>query len=254
MANQLVNVELFKAGVDAKLGRARKLLQFVEQESAEGLQVGTFNVVTNEYIGDATVVLAGQQIPLSQMIQAKTAVTFEKLAKGVAVTDEEKKQAFGDPVANAENQTALAIDRKAEDKVANLLKQATFSVNVVALNAEAVLEAIGVMGEGIEDAPYFLAVNPVDYASLQKELKASDNTALNNAVFGATFVLSTKVDEGEAYLIQEGAIKEVIQKDTDVEISRNAGKKQDEIYTDKIHAVYIQDQAKIVRLAIVAGV
>ena len=55
-------------------------------------------------------------------------------------------------------------------------------------------------------------------------------------------------------MIQEGAIKEVIQKDTDVEISRNAGKKQDEIYTDKIHAVYIQDQAKIVRLAIVAGV
>lgn len=252
MVNQLVNTEIFRAGVESKLGLRRKLTQFVEQESVEGLQVGTFNVVTNQYIGDADVIGAGQQIPLSQMVQAKTAVTFEKLAKGVAVTDEEKKQAFGDPVGNAEEQTVRAIDGKAEAKLASLLDTATFSVEATAIDGQAVLDAIAVMGEGIEDAPYFLVVRPEDYSEIQKELKASDNTALQGAVYGANMVLSTRIAEGSAFLVQEGAIKEVMQKSVDVEVSRNAGKKQDEIYTDMIHAVYIQDQAKLVKIAVPA--
>ena len=247
MANQLVNAELFRAGVDEKLGK-RKLLQFVDVESVSGLQVGTFNVITNEDIGDATVVPAGTQIPLAEMKQSKKPVTFEKLAKGVAITDEEKKQAFGDPVGNAEEQTAKAIDGKAEAKIADLLASATFSVETVALDSEAILDAIAVMGEGIEDAPYFLVVTPATYAELQKEL--GQKFVLNNNPFGANFVMSTRIADGEAYLVQEGAIKEVRQKDLDIEVSRNAGKKQDEVYTDVIHAVYIQDQSKIVKISV----
>lgn len=247
MANKLVNVELFRAGVDEKLGK-RKLAQFVDVESVEGLQVGTFNVVTNGYIGDATVVPAGAQIPLTDMQQTKTPVSFEKIAKGVAVTDEEKKQTFGDPVGQAEEQTARAIDGKAEAKIAELLKTATFSVEVVALDSGAILDAIAVMGEGIEDAPYYLVVTPATYAELQKEL--GQNFVLNNNPFGATFVMSTRIEDGVAYLIQEGAVKEVRQKALDIEVSRNAGKKQDEVYTDMIHAVYIQDQSKIVKITV----
>ena len=246
----LVKVDLFKAGIDAKLGQNRKLMQFVEQESAEGLQVGTFQVVTNTYVGDATVIAAGQAIPLSDLTQEKTPVKFEKIGKGVAVTDEDRRQAFGDPVANAENQTVQAIDGKAEAKVATAMKGAKFSIEVLALDSEAILGAIEVMGEGIEDAPYFLAVHPSVYAGLQKEMGADFN--LNNNPFGATIVMSSRLDNDEAYLIQEGALKEIIQKDTDVEVARNASKKQDEIYTDKIHAVYIQDQAKLVKI-VVAG-
>lgn len=248
MANQLVNVDIFKAGVESKLGQRRKLTQFVDQESVEGLQVGTFNVVTNQYIGDATVIAAGAQIPLSQMVQEKQAVTFEKLAKGVAVTDEEKKQTFGDPVGNAEDQTVRAIDGAAEGKLASLLDTASFSVQATAIDGQAVLDALAIMGEGIEDAPYFLVVRPEDYATLQKELKASDNTSLQNAVYGANLVLSSRIAADTAFLIQEGAIKEVIQKSLDVEVERNAGKKQDEIYTDVIHAAFIQDQSKLVKI------
>lgn len=249
MANQLVNAELFKNGVESKLGKKRKLLQFVEQESVEGVQVGTVNLITNEYIGDATVIPAGTQIPLTNMKQTKTPVTFEKIAKGVAVTDEEKKQGFGDPVGNAEDQTVQAINGKAEAKLAEALKTATFSVEAVALDSEAIIDAIGVMGEGIEDAPYSLVVSIADYAELQKELKGT-GTDLNNNPFGATVVMSSRLETGEAYLVQQGAIKELIQKDVDVEVSRNAGKKQDEIYTDLIHAVYVQDQSKLVKIAV----
>lgn len=248
MANQLVNAQLFKEGVDSKLGLNRKLAQFVEVESVEGLQVGKFNIVTNQYIGDAEVVPAGTQIPLTDLVQDTKEVSFEKIAKGVAVTDEEKKQTFGDPVGNAENQTVKAIDGKAEAKVADLLKTAKFTVEAEALNSTAILDAIAVMGEGIEDAPYFLVVTPATYAELQKEL--GQNFVLNNNPFGAEFVMSTRIEEGVAYLVQEGAIKEVVQKGTDVEVERNAGKKQDEIYTDRIHAVYIQDESKLVRISV----
>lgn len=248
MANQLVNEQVFKAGVESKLGQKRKLVQFVEQESVENLQVGTFNVVTNEYIGDAEVLAHGAQIPLSDMVQTKTPVTFEQIGKGVAVTDVEKKQAFGDPVGNAEAQTIKAIDGKAEAKLADLLATAKFSIEALALDSEAILDAIAVMGEGIEDAPYFLVVTPSAYGELQKEV--GKDFSLNNNPFGATIVLSTRISESNAYLIQEGAVKEVLQKGVDVEVTRNASHKRDEIYTDQIHAVYIQDQAKVVKIVV----
>lgn len=248
MANTLISVDVFKAGLTGKLGGNRKLVQFVEQESASGLQVGTFKLVTNDYVGDATVVPAGTQIELADLKQSKTDVTFEKVAKGVAVTDEEKAQTFGDPVGNAENQVAASIDGKMEAKIAELLNTAKFSVEyATALDGNAILDAIGAMGEGIENAPYYLVVTPADYATLQKAVGFEFN--LNNNPFGATIVMSSRITTGTAFLIQKGAVKEIVQTDTDVEVARNAGKKQDEIYADRIHAVYIQDQSKIVKIA-----
>lgn len=250
MANTLVNADIFKAGLESKLGARRKLLQFVEQESVENMQVGKVNLVTNDYIGDAVVVSAGAPIPVTDMKQTKTEVTFEKIAKGVKVTDEEMKQGFGDPVGNAEDQTVLAIDGKMEAKVADALRTATFSVEDVALDSDVIIDAIGAMGENIEDAPYFLVVAVADYAKLQKELKGT-GTDLNNNPFGATVIMSSRLEAGEAYLVQEGALKELVQKDTDVETERKAGEKSTYVYTDKIHGVYIQDQSKIVKISVV---
>lgn len=252
MANTLINVELFKAGVEAKLGGKRKLAQFVEQESAEGLQVGKFNLVANEYVGDATVVGAGLTIPVTDLTQTKKEVSFEKIAKGVKVTDEDMKQGFGDPVGNAENQTVLAIDGKMEAKVADLLAEATFKVeydSVEGLTAGTVLEAVGALGENLEDAPYFLVTNPANFADLQAFIKPTDNTALNGTIYGAGIVMSSRIPAGEMALVQIGAIKEVIQKNVDVEPERKAGEKSTYIYTDKIHAVYIQDASKLIYIA-----
>ena len=249
MANTLINVELFKAGVEGKLGGKRKLAQFVEVEPAEGLQVGTFNLVANEYVGDATVVGAGTAIPVSTLVQTKKPVKFEKIAKGVKVTDEDMRQGFGDPVGNAEDQTALAIDGKMEAKVADLLKASTFTVEydkLKSITAETILEAIGTMGEALEDAPYFLVVNPANFATLQSFIKPSDNTALNGTIYGAGVVMSTRIPAGEMALVQHGAIKEIVQKDVDVEPERKAGEKSTYIYTDKIHAVYLADASKLV--------
>lgn len=249
MVQTLINVELFKAGVEAQLGGRKKLHQFVETESAEGLQVGTFQLVTNEYVGDATVVGAGQPIPVSDLIQTKTPVTFEKIAKGVKLNDEEMRQKFGDPVGNAENQTVAAIEGKMEAKVAALLKTSTFHVEYAlggAINGAVVLEAVGTLGEALEDAPYYLVVNPADYAGLQADIKPTDNTELQGKVYGAGVIMSARIPAGEAALIQQGAVKEIVQKDVDVEPKRDASTKSTEIFTDKIHAVYIADASKLV--------
>lgn len=249
MSNTLLNVELFKEGVQAKLEGKTKLHQFVETENAENLQVGTFNIVTNDYVGDATVVEAGAKIPLTDLVQKKTPVTFEKIAKGVRVTDEEMRQTFGDPVGNAEKQTVASISGKMEAKISDLFEQAKFSVNYTAgtpIDSNAVLTAITVMGEAIEDAPYFVVVNPVDFGNLQRDLKSSDNTALQGLAYGAGIIMSSRVKAGNAILIQKGAIAEIVQKDVDVELQRDASTKSTEIYTDKIHAVYIKDQSKLV--------
>lgn len=249
MANGLINVDLFKAGVEGKFGAKRKLAQFVEQESAEGLQVHTVNMVTNDYIGDATVVAKGGKIPLADLVQTKTPVTFEKLAKGVKVTDEEVKQAFGDVLGNAENQTVKAIENAMEVKIATLLKTAKTSQEYTGeFGADVVLDAIGAFGENYEGEENFLLVNPVDHAKLQKEIKGFDNTGIQSQLYGATLVMTSRVEAGEAYIIQKGAIKEFVQKDIEVEPSRDASTKSTEIYTDKIYGVYIQDQSKILAI------
>lgn len=249
MVQKLINVELFKAGVDGKFGN-RKLHAFVETESAENLQVGTFNIVTNQYVGDATVVAKGATIPLTDLVQEERAVSFSKLAKGVKVTDEEMKQAFGDPSGNAENQTVKAIEGAQDKAVADLLKTAKFGVEYTTakLTETAILDAISAMGEGIEDAPYFLLVNPADYSALSSIVKPSDKSELIGQVYGAGLVMSNRIDANTAFLVQEGAIKEIVQKDTDVELERKASNKSTEIYTDKIYAVYIQDEAKLVKI------
>lgn len=254
MANKLINVEVFKAGVDAKLGAGRKFAQFVESESVEGLQAHTVNMITNDYIGDATVVAQGAKIPVSDLAQTKTPVKFEKIAKGVKITDEELNQTFGDTLANAEKQTVAAIESKMEAKVAELFQSAKFKVEAEAIDAAAVLSAITAMGEQFEEGANFLLVNPSDFANLQAVIKPSDNSELQGSVFGIGLIMSTRIDAGEAVLIQAGAIKELVQKETDVEPARVAGEKSTEIYTDKIHGVYIQDQSKLVLITAPVGV
>ncbi|MEB6213521.1 hypothetical protein MXL49_16695 [Enterococcus casseliflavus] len=246
MANGLINVELFKAGVEGKFGANRKMAQFVESESAEGLQVHTVNIATNDYIGDATVVAPGAEIPVTDMKQTKTPVTFEKLAKGVKVTDEELKQTFGDVLGNAENQTVKSIESAMEAKIAGLFDSAKFSVEYEGeFGAPTILSAIGAFGEAYEDAENYLLVNPKDFANLQADIKAYDNTTMQGLLYGAKLVMSTRITEGEAVLIQKGAIKELVQKDVDVEPQRDASTKSTKIFTDKIYAVYIQDQSKL---------
>lgn len=253
MANKLINVTAFKAGVESKLGAKRKFAQFVETELVEDLVASTVEIVTNDYVGDATVVAKGAKIPVSDLAQTKTSVTFEKIAKGVKVADEELKQTFGDALGNAENQTVNAIDNKMEAKVAELFATAKFKVEATEVNSEAVLDAITAMAEGFEDADNYLVVAPADYSKLQKEIKASDNSVIQDSIFGVKLVMSTRIEAGNAVLIQEGAIKELVQKDTDVEPSRVAGEKSTEIFTDKIHGVYIQDQSKLVYITAPIG-
>lgn len=249
MANGLINVDLFKAGVEGKLGAKRKLAQFVESESVEGLQAHTINMITNDYVGDATVVVKGGKIPLADLRQTKTPVSFEKLAKGVKVADEEVKQGFGDVLGNAENQTVKAIENAMEAKIADLLKTAQATKEYTGeFGASVVLDAIGAFGENYEGEENFLLVNPVDHANLQKEIKGYDNTGIQAQVYGATLVMSSRVEAGKPYIIQKGAIKEFVQKDVEVETSRDASTKSTEIYTDKIYGVYIQDQSKILAI------
>lgn len=248
MANTVVNVEVFQAGVEGKLGTKRKLSQFVETEVVEGLQAHTVNVVTNDYVGDAVVVPAGDKIPVTDLKQTKVPVTFEKIAKGVRVTDEELNQAFGDALGNAENQTVVAIDSAMEAKVATAIAGAKLTseyTKVDGFTTKAILTAMGAFGENLENDENYLVVNPVDYANLQDSIKASDKAVLNETIYGLNLVMSSRVKAGEAIIIQNGALKELVQKETDVEVARDASTKSTSIFTDKIYGVYIQDQSKL---------
>lgn len=250
MANQLINVELFRGGVERQLGGKKKLRKFVESESVEGLQAHTINLITNEYVGDATVIASGAAIPVTDLVQTEKAVTFKHIGKGVRVYDTELKQKFGDALGNAEKQTVAAIDGAMEAEVAKLLKEATFKYeydSAEGLSADVILEAIGVMGEAIEDAEYYVVVNPKDLPAVQRGL-IPDARSLNGTVYGAHIEMSSRVEAGKPYLIQYGAIKEFVQKETDVEPSREASIKATEIYTDKIYGAFIQDASKIVAI------
>lgn len=246
MANKLVNVELFKAGVEEKLGMNRKLYSLVESESVSNVQVGTINLVTNEYVGDAVVVAKGKEIPVSDLVQTTTPVKFEKIAKGVEIADEEANSGFGDVVGNAQNQTVMAIDGAMEAQVAKLLESATVVAEKTKVDTAGVLQAISTFGDHYDTAPAYLIVNPADYAALQGEVAV--NNELVPTIFGAEIIMSNRIDAGAAYLVQQGAIKEFIQKDTQVEDERDASRKTTGIFTDKIYGAYVADASKLVKI------
>ena len=248
--HDLINVEVFAQGVTEKLAGKLKAIPYAYRESFEGQQVGSIKVPKTAYIGDASVVAKGEEIPFTALSQSSVDVPLEKFAQATEIADEDARGGFGQPLSIAENQLVASIAGGMENKVISELQKATLKVEAAKADYNAVLEALGKMGDSIEDAPYFLLYNPAQFQDLQEGVVTSDKTGVLPKIAGAEIVMSNKVPAGELFLVQNGVVGIYSAKEVNVEDQRDASRAVTELVATEMAAIHLRDESKVVHITI----
>lgn len=212
------------------------------------------------YIGDATVVLEGCDIPIGQLTETSASATIYKAGRGVQITDEAILSGYGDPLGESVKQLTMAIAAKVDkDMLTTMEGIATGMTHAItgALSADGIADALVKFGEDI-DGEKVLLVSPADYAILRKAddwCPASEiaaNLIIKGAVgmiHGCQVVISNKLNtKKEAFIVKPGALALFMKRDTMVESDRDIINKSTVVTADKHYCTYLYDASKAIKI------
>ena len=188
------------------------------------------------YIGAASSVSEGQDIPISQLTQSTTPVKIQKLGRAVQITDEALLSGYGSPADEATSQITLSID----DAMDNLLLAALAANSASAQNyspasASTALEpediplALAKFGEDLEGEKA-LIVTPDFYAKLvgKNWIPASEiaaNVRIRGAVgmaYGCQVIISNRlIADQNLYILKPRTLAVFIKRGVMVETDRD---------------------------------
>lgn len=138
----------------------------------EGRAGNTVTLPYYSYIGAASTVSEGYDIPLTKLEQNTTPVTIVKYGKAVQLTDEAVLSGYGDPIGEAAKQIALSIDDAMDNALLAALaansaseQNYTTSDSTTALAPEDIPKALVKYGED-NDGEKVLLCPPSFYAEL----------------------------------------------------------------------------------------
>lgn len=226
MANTVFVPELVAAGINEKLGKAIKLFNLVDvQNLGEKTSGDTVKFVSTAYIGDATVVPAGQPIPIADFTDSVKSAEVQKYARALNFTDEDLMNGAGDVQERAENQIAKAVGSGVEAALYAELKAITGAMvhteAKMALDVAVIGDALVKFGEDIDGEKYLL-VSPAEFANLRKDpnfvVKSNDKVDSVGEIYGCTVVVSGRVDAKEAFIIKPEALSVQLKKDVTVKV------------------------------------
>lgn len=227
----------------------------------EGRAGNSITVPTYQFIGEAGVVAEGTDIPLTQLTETDDDATIVKLGKAVQITDEAALSAFGDPLGEAANQIALALDGGNDTQIYNILHAITgtmlHTTAAATLAATDINNALVKFGEDIDGVKY-LFVNPADYAILRNTnawLPASELSAdamvkgVVGEIFGCRVIVSNKLTTAnECYIVKEGAFRTFLKRGVNVEFDRDILNKSTVIAGDLLAVNYLYNAAGAIRI------
>jgi len=251
MTNTVFIPELIAAGVQAKLGNAIKLYPLSYTQDLQNEKGGdVITVPKTQYVGDATVVAAGQLIPVSDFTQSTDQVTVKKYAKAVSFNEEEVNSAYSDVQVDAEEQLTKSIANGIEKDMyasLNAITGAMLHTEVgadVSLTGKVVANALAKFGEDLEEE-IFLLVNATDYASLRQDEAFDKQT---KEIYGATVMPSNRVAAKTAFLVKAGAVGAYIKKDVLVETEEDISNQTHLVVGTELAAVHLRDESKAVKI------
>ena len=213
------------------------------------------------YIGDATTVGEGEDIPISQLTETTVDATVAKVGKGVQVTDEAVLSGYGNPREEAVSQIVLSIASKVDNDVLSVLGTigSEMTHEASAFTTDAIADGLVKFGEDIEGEKVLL-VSPDEYAILRKAddwCPASEiaaNIVINGAVgmvHGCQVVISNKLKgKNVAYVVKPGALAIILKRDTLVETDRDIINKSTVLTADKHYVAYLYDASKAIKITI----
>lgn len=255
----LVNPQVMADLVQKKLVDNFKFAPLCEIDSSlSGVPGSVLTLPSYNYIGDATTVNEGTDIPIAQLTEGSTSATVVKAGRGVQITDEAVLSGYGDPMGQAVNQLALAIGSKQEADILAAMRTATLSHTATSFDADAIVDAQVKFGEDMDEAKVLL-VSPKNYGILRKSnawIPASDigaDTVIKGVVGmvqGCEVVPSNRVGDKEAFIVKKGALRILEKRGVEVETDRDIINKSTVITADKHFCIYVYDNSKIVKIAI----
>lgn len=216
------------------------------------------------YIGAASQVSEGYDIPIKQLTKSTTQVTIVKYGIAAQLTDEAVLSGYGDPMGEVTTQITASI----ADSVDNVLLAALAANSASAQNYQTsgstvelapadIPLALAKFGED-NDGEKVLLVTPDFYAKLLGDnwIPASEiaaNVKIRGTVgmaYGCQVMISNRLKAGGSlYIVKPGALALFIKRDTMVEMDRDILNQSTVIAGSKLFAPYLLDPTKMVKLS-----
>lgn len=209
------------------------------------------------YIGDATDVPEGTDIPISKLTEQTKKVKIHKIGKGVQLTDEAVLSGYGDPIGEVVRQISMAMASKVDTELLAALDANT--QNVYTLSADFtpddIPKALAKFGEDME-GPKAIIVNPDTYARIldgKSWLPASSVAAdviLRGSVgmaYGVQIIVSERITD-TMHIVKPGALAIYMKRDTFVETDRDIINKSTVITADKLFAPYLYKPSNAIKI------
>lgn len=262
MSNTLINNKVMGETIGAKLPAALRFGAIAEIDSTLQGQAGdTIKVDSYTYIGEASDVLEGAVIPITDIAQTTKDVTIKKAAKGVKLTDEEVKRKGQEVVSEVEKQLTMSIKDKVDSDCYTALALSALKITCLGKLSFADIVNAKALFQDEEETNYALYINPLQEADVLLAVGFIPATALGDQflldgaigrIGGADVIKSIKVKKvGTAYkniLAKAGALGIKLGKDVFIEEKRDAAIQTTEYYSSEMYVPYIKNDKGVVTI------
>lgn len=248
--------------IDAKLTDKIVLSPLmVVDRTLEGQQGDTVSFPQFAYIGDAVEMTEGTALDTAVLSATETKVTVKQIGTAVEISDKAMLSAHGDVVGESVDQIILAMANKIEKDAFAELEKATLEYTSTGSVVGGVIARAAVkFGEDLNDE-MFVFVNPEHYADIRLDPNFISNMVAYNPsniviggtvgeVYGCKVVVSNRVPADKMYIVKKDALGLVLKRNAEVETERDILKKSTVVAGDQHYAVYLRNQAKVVKVTI----
>lgn len=229
----------------------------------------TVTLPSYSYVGDATTVNEGDDIPIARLTQTTDTVTVQKIGRAVEYSDEALLSAYNNDIAEqAAQQLILAVNSGVEKALINAMSTTATKTATVTLSGDPVddiADALTQFGEDIDGDKVIVVSNNL-YAALRKSKDWIPNTEIGASmivrgvvgmVHGCQIITSNRMTSGSgtsavnnAYIIKPGALAIYMKRNTLVEFDRDIIAEMNYIKASKIFAPYVYDKSKLIKLTV----
>lgn len=248
----LINPQVLADMISAELPNAITFAPLaVVGTRLEGRAGNTLTLPKFGYIGDASEVAEGDDIPISKMTTSETEVTIKKAGKGVELTDEAILNGYGDNVGEAKSQIVMSLANKIDNDMLASLKTSTLTASG-AMTVAGLITAKAKFGEKVNQ-PSVLIVNSTNYVKIASEIVSLENTdkvlmdGVVGKIAGMQVAISDKLSATEFFIVATGALGLEYKRRVLVEKDRDIISKTNVITGDVHYATYLRDESKAIK-------
>ena len=235
----------------------------------QGRAGNTVTLPYYSYIGAASTVSEGYDIPISKLTQTTSSVTIVKYGKAVQITDEAVLSGYGDPLGEAAKQISLSLDDAMDNALlaalaANSASEQNYATSgsTVALAPEDIPLALAKFGED-NDGQKALLVTPDFYAKLVGQPASSNwipaseiaaNVKIKGSVgmaYGCQVIVTNRLTtSGNLYIVKPNTLAVFIKRGSMVETDRDILNQSTVLAGSILAAPYLLNPKGMIKLSV----